>query len=257
MLYLRDKTIMKLAEDRDLIKIKLTKAMNMNIELSRQLMKYQRTQSQPTVQQNTTTTATTPQHRTKSPVNAQIREEVADLRRKCTELDEIYHHLKHHLFALRNVFADLGTMNNPFPTANDSGSGYHMDNNEDRDDSTSVLSSVSATISPIKPKQHFDPKTSGNYIIDELTPDDDLVDDGDTDFRPLPPTRPSLLRSKATPPRANGVRQVDSNNNGNGGVMNGFKSNHQEIKNGNNHLDSPRPAVVTEPLSNFDIWYNS
>lgn len=96
MLCLRDRTIMQLAEDRDAIKIKLTKAMNLNVELSRQLIKYTNGKGQSAAV---------------CPANAysdRVRQEVADLKRKCSELEDMNHHLKQHLYTLKNVFVELG-----------------------------------------------------------------------------------------------------------------------------------------------------
>ncbi|KAJ6217098.1 hypothetical protein RDWZM_008255 [Blomia tropicalis] len=142
MLYFRDRTIMKIAEDRDIIKIKLTKAMNMNIELSRQLMRYDKENKKTT----TTETVNSPLSSTKSPINAQIRDEVADLRRKCSELDAIYNHLKHHLYSLKNFFDELGTSPEEVAHNADSGSGYHDDCDE--------YSKIDESFHPLPPAKH-------------------------------------------------------------------------------------------------------
>ena len=285
---------MKLAEDRDLIKIKLTKAMNMNIELSRQLMKYQKI-SLPSFQQqksspNNSNDNNSTQFRTKSPVmvNSQIKEEVAELRRKCSELDEIYHHLKHHLCALRNVFVDLGI--NQFA---DSGSGYHLDydgnpdlDNVDEDSITvtSMNSSVSASVGKIT-KQNSNNKNSKNNItvdktylmdnnnnnqisdhghIDDIDVDsDDNNYDGHTDFRPLPPMRSSMfIRKTIATTRLKSAKDIDDNNDNNNNNNNGTQYNH--YSNGivdekqNNQLQTSINLEQQErQLSNFDIWYNS
>ncbi len=256
MLYLRDRTIMKLAEDRDLIKIKLTKAMNMNIELSRQLMKHQKINQSAAV----TTAISNPVSplRSKSPVNTQIREEVADLRRKCTELDEIYYHLKHHLFALRSVFADLG---GTATATNDSGSGYHLEE-EDIDDLSSINSSLSRASLPLKTLMNGNNKsTRGHLVLEdnrnlELEEEDVENQSADTDFHPLPPTRLALKNQRFS--------KVDNNNNS------GQQKHQQEklptesaeaVQNKKNEVKSSVesiPSVDDKPqLSNFDIWYNS
>lgn len=231
---------MKLAEDRDMIKIKLTKAMNMNIELSRQLMKYQKVRPIPV-------NSTSPL-RSKSPVNNQIREEVADLRRKCTELDDIYHHLKHHLFALRNVFADLGANTT---VTNDSGSGYHLDD----DDSSSVNSSLSMPTHHVNGKMY---KNKAHIAEDEF--EDPGNESSDTDFRALPPTRASLTKKKTV------MGNLDDNNNGGptkGANPQQDKSPKSADKSNNNRKDAKsigqfESVPIEEPqLSNFDIWYNS
>ena len=240
MLYLRDRTIMKLAEDRDLVKIKLTKAMNMNIELSRQLMKYQKMQP-------IATTMNPPSPiRAKSPVNNQIREEVADLRRKCTELDDIYHHLKHHLFALRNVFADLG--GNTATMTNDSGSGYHMD----EDDCSSINSSISKGSLPNNAaNRRYKQKA---YIVED-NDEDDGNESGDTDFRPLPPTRPSLLKNSKLTSKTN---VDDNNNNGTSSTTNQLAKIPKAVEPNKDQTSISDTIAVQEPqLSNFDIWYNS
>lgn len=125
MLYLRDKTIMKLAEDRDAVKIKLTKAMNMNIMLSRQLMKYQHHTA--AVGSSTALHSSPPQRsspKTPNEVNNnnnnnnrqqptqtdEIRHELVELRKKCRELDDIKTHLRQYLSALKTIFVDLGQM---------------------------------------------------------------------------------------------------------------------------------------------------
>lgn len=276
MLYLRDRTIMKLAEDRDMIKIKLTKAMNMNIELSRQLMKHQKMHPNEVTSSTVNPVSSSSPLRSKSPVNTQIREEVADLRRKCTELDEIYHHLKHHLFALRNVFADLGAN-----TTNDSGSGYHMEDAED--DCSSINSSLSRA-SFLLQKQNGLSKNKANKAhtlendeMEDEEEDDDVGADGnestDTDFHPLPPTRSALKNHRAfTKKVANNYQNnnnVDSNNNT--GTATATSQQHQQqpdkLQTGSSEQGqikkkevkgSVEIVLVDEPqLSNFDIWYNS
>lgn len=105
MLYLRDKTIIKLAEDRDAVKIKLTKAMNMNIMLSRQLMKYQNATSPIRSPSKTPNEANNNREQTQTD---EIRHELVELRKKCRELDDIKTHLRQYLSALKTIFVDLG-----------------------------------------------------------------------------------------------------------------------------------------------------
>lgn len=262
---------MKLAEDRDMIKIKLTKAMNMNIELSRQLMKYQKMNLNATdsVVPSITSNPGNSPLRSKSPVNTQIREEVADLRRKCTELDEIYHHLKHHLFALRNVFADLGAN-----TTNDSGSGYHMEDAED--DCSSINSSLSRASflkqngfnkNKLKNKAHI---VEDDEVGDEE--EDDADADGnestDTDFHPLPPTRSALKNHQGFNKNVtnNSHNKVDNNNNSGTATAQQHhqqdkaqtESSEQELIKKKEVKSNVEIAPHDEPqLSNFDIWYNS
>lgn len=231
MLYFRDRTIMKIAEDRDIIKIKLTKAMNMNIELSRQLMRYDKENKKTT----TTETVNSPLSSTKSPINAQIRDEVADLRRKCSELDAIYNHLKHHLYSLKNFFDELGTSPEEVAHNADSGSGYH-------DDCDEYSSASSMSTGPFdashhhhhhhhQQHHHHHNQHQTNYLIENS-------EEIDESFHPLPPAKHSVAKPK----------QIDPNNNSG----KNSKSNVEQIE--------EKEQIVTEEqtsISNFDKWYNS
>ena len=92
MLYVREKTIMKLAEDRDEMKIKLTKTMNMNIELTRQLMKYHTLSREK--MQNIRNESVASGIMPRSPIISQLKDDAAELKRKCIELDHLYQTFK-------------------------------------------------------------------------------------------------------------------------------------------------------------------
>lgn len=92
MLLFRDRTMMRLIEDRDQLKIKLTKAMNQNIELSRQLMRYQN--------------LSPPKEDKKIGTDDSFETiflELDVLRKRCRELEDV----KHNLFILQKMFSQM------------------------------------------------------------------------------------------------------------------------------------------------------
>lgn len=126
MLCLRDRTIMKLIEDRDQLKIKLTRTMNENIELTRQLLRYEGS----SFRKNNNNAATTNNQKDKNHQlidNQKQQKELQFYHRRCQELEEQNQQMKFHLYSLRNVFVELSQQQN-----ND----HHYDEhgNEDDDD---------------------------------------------------------------------------------------------------------------------------
>lgn len=129
MLLFRDRTMMKLIEDRDQLKIKLTKAMNQNIELSRQLMRYQnQSSSKEDKKIGTDDTFDT------------IFLELDLLRKRCRELEDV----KHNLFILQKMFSQMLRFeeNSPdLPSSSESGTISKEVLNSDDDDNICKIDS--------------------------------------------------------------------------------------------------------------------
>lgn len=125
MLCLRDRTIMKLIEDRDQLKIKLTRTMNENIELTRQLLRYEGSSFRKNNNAATTNNQKDKNHQLID--NQKQQKELQFYHRRCQELEEQNQQMKFHLYSLRNVFVELSQQQN-----ND----HHYDEhgNEDDDD---------------------------------------------------------------------------------------------------------------------------
>lgn len=102
MLTKRDDTIVKLIESRDQLKIKLTKAMNDNIELSRQLL---RCQNQPIKTVNAKNVNN--QFDSQQKQIEKLNKDLYSCRQKCLELETVNQNLRNHLFSLRNLFAQF------------------------------------------------------------------------------------------------------------------------------------------------------
>lgn len=99
MLHLRDRTIMRLIDDRDQLKIKLTATMNENIELTRQLLRYE------AILKKNNRKEMNDNNRT---IDTDKQQELDFYRRRCQTLEEQNQQMKYHLYSLRNVFLELG-----------------------------------------------------------------------------------------------------------------------------------------------------
>lgn len=114
MISLRDRAIMKLVEDRDQLKLNLTKVMNQNIELSRELLKFQKIskhskQSDAKLNQNGYRIEEAIDRNKEGDVEQiDSHENLLYLQQKCSNLENVNRKLRRYLYSLRNIFAELG-----------------------------------------------------------------------------------------------------------------------------------------------------